>query len=64
MYPVTRDALYGAWVGAFRRERLSTLVLLVVLPPVSGHWDGVGLSGCAFVPDRSAWGGGCGGRAG
>ena len=52
MYPFTGDALCGAFGMTFRRVRLSTLVLLVVLPPVSGHWVGVGLLVCASVVDR------------
>ena len=40
------------WVESFRRARPSTLVLLFVLPPVSGYCDRVGLSFCASVVDR------------
>ena len=51
MYPVgTPYTLLQ--VDTFRRVRLSTLVLPVVLPPVSRYCDRVGLSFCASVVDR------------
>ena len=40
------------WVKSFRRQRLSTQVPPVVLPPVSGHWGEAGLLVCASVLDR------------